>query len=326
MLKKLFSFFQNKENLFEKGFELCQQHDYEGAERLWLKALKEPDPRPELYLNLGNLLVLQERFSEAVDFYQQAIAHGLDDAETHSNLGVALKHSEHFEEALVAHHRAFELSPNDSTTLLNFAGTLVSLERFDEAEKYLRRALDSNQEDDIASVSLCLGNLLLCKEMPKESLEHFERAKGDELLRVDALVGLLRAFGPLGDRKKFMECLKECVPLGTNPIDRLEDTEIPHKWPEFTSYLAELKQEKAFTYTFLGTGEGKPIIVLSTESHLKAAQAQAIRYLTDNGWKNFELQQGSLVLDDELESMESELQEAVTLARENGAHCIVFED
>jgi hypothetical protein len=72
--------------------------------------VKPDDPR-SLY-NLGNILLRQQRFADAIPFYRAALVKAPRSARIHSNLGVALANTGRLDAAEVEFTRALELHPS----------------------------------------------------------------------------------------------------------------------------------------------------------------------------------------------------------------------
>jgi predicted O-linked N-acetylglucosamine transferase (SPINDLY family) len=63
----------------------------------------------EVHNNLGGLLSIQNKFSEAIACYQQALTFAPNSAEIHNNLGIALKDKGLVEDAIAHYRRALEI-------------------------------------------------------------------------------------------------------------------------------------------------------------------------------------------------------------------------
>jgi predicted O-linked N-acetylglucosamine transferase (SPINDLY family) len=103
-------------------------------------------------------LLAQERFEEAVQPLQQAIAASPTDACLHNNLGVVLMSLQRLAEAEDALRTAMALQPGYSKAMVNLATVLRLQGRSEEAESVCRSALASDPSDSAAWIQL--GNAL----------------------------------------------------------------------------------------------------------------------------------------------------------------------
>ena len=91
--------------------------------------------------DLGNLLALQRKFSEAAMSYRQAITEAPDFAEAHNNLGNLLQMTGSLEEAVVRYRTAVALRHDYVEAFRNLGSVLRRLGRLEEAVAVLRTAL-----------------------------------------------------------------------------------------------------------------------------------------------------------------------------------------
>jgi Flp pilus assembly protein TadD len=76
---------------------------------LWQSSIQEQDPQP--YLDLGTLLLRQEKAAEAIGPLTEAVHFGSRNALAHQELGLAFESLGRYDEALSALQRAAELAP-----------------------------------------------------------------------------------------------------------------------------------------------------------------------------------------------------------------------
>jgi tetratricopeptide (TPR) repeat protein len=107
------------------------------------RALGRNEPeRTRIIVNLGNTLLSQGRFDEAIDQYREALRLKPNLAEAYANLGVALKNQGKLEDALAQYNRALELDPELADVHNNAGVVLFRLGRKEEAIRSFRRALE----------------------------------------------------------------------------------------------------------------------------------------------------------------------------------------
>jgi len=171
-----------------------------------------PHANPGPYLNLGTLLVANERASEAEAYLAQAAKIAPADPRAHQQLGKALLQLNRLEEAQTELEKAAELAPQNAPvhfllaqvyrkrgmaekaqaeseryseltgahsapeTPLAEARALLEMNKLPEAEQVTRRYLETRQNS--ADAHFLLGYILFKKQEPKSSLaEYTEGAK-----------------------------------------------------------------------------------------------------------------------------------------------------
>lgn len=97
--------------------------------------------RPALYVQLGMVLLRQERVDEAIEAFNTAIARNPKLAGAHGNLGNALQKKGDMEAAAAAYERAVALTPKDPTVNVSFGMTQLKLGRPREAAEIFERTL-----------------------------------------------------------------------------------------------------------------------------------------------------------------------------------------
>jgi tetratricopeptide (TPR) repeat protein len=122
------------------------------ANELYKHLLARPPRDPNLLNKLGNILIVDEQWNEAIALLQRAVELRPDFAEAHLNLGLALRGGTRFEESLLAYRRAIELQPNLAKALLELGKVSSERKERGEAVEFFQRALRS----DSASASTCV--------------------------------------------------------------------------------------------------------------------------------------------------------------------------
>ena len=91
------------------------------------------------YLNMGNILDDQQRFDEAIEAYQRALAISPKDDGAYYNLGIAYKHAGKPELAITSWKKAAELDPNNAAPAVAIADYYYERGFYDLAESEYRR-------------------------------------------------------------------------------------------------------------------------------------------------------------------------------------------
>jgi tetratricopeptide (TPR) repeat protein len=107
------------------------------------RRLGEDDPHPwRITVNLGNTLLQQGRYDEAIEQFRAALAEKPDLAEAHVNWGVALKSQGDLPGAMTEYIQALQIDPDLPDAHYNLGIALAEQGRTDRAVQALRRALE----------------------------------------------------------------------------------------------------------------------------------------------------------------------------------------
>lgn len=130
---------QQENNQVRGGNKRYAKEKYVDAEVSYRKALETNNKSFEANYNLGNALFKQEKYTDALDFFQKAAALETKDksriAATMHNLGNALLSSQKIEESIDAYERALKANPKDNETRYNLA-----------VAQHLRKKQQQNQD------------------------------------------------------------------------------------------------------------------------------------------------------------------------------------
>ena len=151
----------------------------------FLKRVQEAYPGDFwINLRLGIVVYQRGRPSEAVGYYQAALAVRPDAAIVRNNLGLALEQTDRREEAVEQYRKAVELDPTSGAARFNFALALWRLGLHDEAIDQLPLAI--RLKPDAAILYSALGRSLEFKGRHLEALAQHQRAVEIDPKRVEA--------------------------------------------------------------------------------------------------------------------------------------------
>jgi len=102
------------------------------------------------YVQLGNICLMREELSEAVEYYRQTIEREPRHYQAWHNMGVCLQKQEKMTEAIACLRKAIELYPNYTEADDNMGIALLYLDRLDEARVVLERCLELNSKSTLA--------------------------------------------------------------------------------------------------------------------------------------------------------------------------------
>jgi tetratricopeptide (TPR) repeat protein len=138
------------------------------------------------YIDLGNLLVQKERFEEAIEYFNKAIAIDPNFPDTYYHIGMAYYNKGRFEEAYNMFRKVFEVNIEKSTAKISHLGirgeltlsmlqaTTLQLGIYREAITYGKKVLDINPKNAVVLNNMGIAYIGLGeKELGRE---YFEKA------------------------------------------------------------------------------------------------------------------------------------------------------
>lgn len=137
-----------------------------------------PGPSSAGYSNLGNALLKQEKFDEAVEMFDRALRIDPTDAVAHYNMGNAMLALNKFADAARHFEDAARLRPDYAESYANWGAALGGEGDADGAVKQFRHALDINPS--LIEARYNLGKALAQRGHPAEAIDQFR-----ELLKTD---------------------------------------------------------------------------------------------------------------------------------------------
>jgi tetratricopeptide (TPR) repeat protein len=151
---------------------------YKNASLRSIELLKVLDPDSfQLHALMGEVYAEQERYSDAIEQYQAALAKRPDAPGMHFAIGVAYWAQRQLEPAEKAFKDAWKENPNDAMTNLYLGDIAVQDQRFSEAQKFLLVA--EQGQPKMAQVHILLGQ---CYQGQNE----LEKAKAEFLVAITA--------------------------------------------------------------------------------------------------------------------------------------------
>jgi tetratricopeptide (TPR) repeat protein len=116
------------------GNRLFAQGKYQDAEKAYLEARSTTQERPEITYNLGNALIKQKKYDQALQSLRQAVSKGDQGLQVNSwyNAGNALFDMGNFKDSAQAYIQALRLNPADRDAKHNLE---LALKKLHEQEK-----------------------------------------------------------------------------------------------------------------------------------------------------------------------------------------------
>ncbi len=160
--------------LYGRGLMLTRLERFDEALQAFDAALASNARDPRLWFERGNALMSAGRHDDAVVSYDRAHELAPGQPEILSNRGYALFSLGAHVRALDSYDRALRTDPNSVTALSNRGNVLKALGRFDEALASYERVL-ALQPDHADTLNNC-GALFFERDRPDDALRYFDQA------------------------------------------------------------------------------------------------------------------------------------------------------
>jgi tetratricopeptide (TPR) repeat protein len=132
---------------FLEGLELLKAEKYLEALEMFDAALAEDESNSDAWYNRGVSLDNLGRYEEAIASYDRAVSINPDDHEAWNNRGVSLDKLGRYEEAIASYDRAISINPDYHQAWFNRGNSLDKLGRHEEAISSYDRAVSINPND-----------------------------------------------------------------------------------------------------------------------------------------------------------------------------------
>jgi len=188
------------EGHMDLGLALMEQGRFQEAETSLLRALRLTRT-PQILTNVGALYYAEERFEEALSYFQASLAEGASSAFLYADLGDAFRHLGRNTEAMEAYRNASVLAeeqlagnPRQAYVRVLLAQVSARLGNSGRAEFELRQALSMEPENAIVThhavvtyeiLQLREKSLDLLRGVPVQALEELGRSPDAKDLRQD---------------------------------------------------------------------------------------------------------------------------------------------
>ena len=122
LLMPMLAMAQQDRDLIRSGNKFYRQKKYSEAEVDYRKAISKNPENPQALYNLGCALMMQNKSSEAVKFYEKASSvetNKMRKAKIYHNIGVICQSGKMYGEAIKAYSEALRNNPSDNETRYN---------------------------------------------------------------------------------------------------------------------------------------------------------------------------------------------------------------
>ncbi len=132
------------------GNRLFEQGKFQDAEKAYLEAQASMPGRPELFYNLGNSLIKQQKYDQALQALAQAVGKGDKELQARSwyNIGNAMFEMEKWKESAQSYIRSLRLNPADMEAKHNLELALKKMQEQKQDEQQKGQGQAPNQESD----------------------------------------------------------------------------------------------------------------------------------------------------------------------------------
>ena len=191
---------ENVEIRFNLAYAYGQLQQDDKAIEQYAKVVEQKPDLPQARMNLGMLLLRQNRPAEAVPHLQTLAETRAGDFRVQFYLANALEASGKAEEAIAPYQKALELDPNSADAALGLGRSLARAGRFEEAETNYRRAEQINPE--LAGQTLEFAEMVEQSGRKEQALTLYQQylTSHDDAIAVKERAALL-----LLDQKRYQE-------------------------------------------------------------------------------------------------------------------------
>lgn len=203
----------NPTELCRLGELLVQQEQYEQALTCYKWALQQDETLAEAHFQVGEVFARQERYEAAVVSYRKAIELQAGWRSYHS-LGDALIKLQQWEAAATAYRQAIGLNPEFFWSHNNLGGALLKLKQWESAVDAYRRAIELNPEFFWSHNSL--GGALLQLKQWEAAVPVYQAAVRLQPESAEAYQGLAVAQEHAGLVNEAIESFRRTLALNPN--------------------------------------------------------------------------------------------------------------
>jgi len=154
-------------------FHQCRLY-YKDEKTLWTRVL---DRNPSAWMahnNLGTVLLKEERFTEALSYFQQTLRMKPDHSRANKNMGAALLGLHRYEEAVAEYQTAMKVEPLDPYVHCGLGLALQHIDQMQPAMEQFRIAI--KLQPDFADAHNYLAASLLLTGQPQQAIAEYREA------------------------------------------------------------------------------------------------------------------------------------------------------
>ena len=141
-------------SLIEKADEEMQKGDYQKALAIYSEANIKAPKDAETLFKMGYVLDKQERDSEAMDYYKEALELDPNNSYIHQAMASIYRKTQEFASARNHLNASLKIDDKNPITYYNYGNLLVDMKHFDEAKEMYKKALELDGDFKEAKVEL----------------------------------------------------------------------------------------------------------------------------------------------------------------------------
>ena len=140
---------QSTRSLNNSGVDSYKKQQFVDAEVNFKKGLEKSNESFELNYNLGDSYYKQQRYDDAIKYFQNSLTHtedAISKAKAFHNIGNSLLKTQKIEESVEAYKNSLKLNPNDAETKYNLSYALSLLKQKQDQQKQNNKQNDKNKD------------------------------------------------------------------------------------------------------------------------------------------------------------------------------------
>ncbi len=184
---------EDQENI---GRAHLDRKEYPAAREAYLKAVALDSTRTDARYYVGYSYFVEQKFTEAIPYFEARIAADSTWAPAYGNLGIALLQSGQAARGLEMLEKAVQIQPDDSSNRVLLAQALMSQSQFARAATEFQSVIDREPENPDALRGL--GYCLLQQGRYNDAIAALSKANSVQPGNVQGMVALAQAHGMAG--------------------------------------------------------------------------------------------------------------------------------
>ncbi len=206
-------------NMLDQALGYHRQQHLPEAESIYRAILlREPTNADALHL-LGLTCAQRELHGEAIELYNQALAHMPHFAGAYNNRGISLNTIGEFSLAIDSFKKSLEISPGDPDTHNNLGNALSKLGKREEAVAHYKKAIQLNPKHTDAYFNL--GNTHNKLFNYREAIENYNHALALNPEHINAYNGLALMLRSICDWSDYDKFETEMIKQAQSPTSKL---------------------------------------------------------------------------------------------------------
>lgn len=223
----------------EKGFELYNQNDFNGAIECFNDAIRINPNYVSAWNGLGCVENYRRNFDKAIEYCYKAIELDENSSDSWNNLGYAYSYKGNFDRAIECYKKSIEINPLDAVSQINLGNVYDSLGNHDLAITFYLKALEISS--DYANAFNSLGYAYIQKSDFDNGILYCKKALEIDPHYAAAWNGLGYSYNQKGKFHKAIECCRKAVALNKNYANAWNNlgyacSKINHYEDSFTAY------------------------------------------------------------------------------------------